>query len=204
MQIMKTIVVFFVLFCSIATFGLSCPSCGQSMLVTDQFCPNCGKEKNVESPKSMPRPYPSQVPMRRPFVESSKSYTLQSSHVPTYRTEASCDSSRGIVARLSGMGRGLVTVTFSPLNFFRGAAHGVKWISKTRATDGYVASGMLVVGTVTGTFAVVADIVNGSIDFASVGYYGDLLYDSPASRHPTPWIWERDWAANKFPWIDRK
>jgi len=187
---MKTMLVFFAVFCSLATFGLSCPSCGQSMLVTDKYCPNCGKERNVESPKTIPHP----------------SYDLSTYyHNTTDRGHGSGNGSSSTVGdRFTGTGRGMATVALSPLNIVRGVTTGFNWTKTLGASDGYVFIGIVGFTAVLGSFATCADAINGTFDMVSVGYYGDWLYDSRASGKPTPWIWERKWLSNQIPWIDRE
>ena len=127
-------------------------------------------------------------------------------------------------ARFAGMGRGLVTAGLSPLNCVRGALAGGAWSCEgagmVRNHDGtysnptprdpgpeFAAQTLIWVcmpiGVVSSSFAICADAINGTLDIATLGYYGDWLYEGKQKGSPTPWIWERKWMSNEIPWIER-
>lgn len=163
-----------------------CFRCSKTVPDTDRFCPHCGQTLLADAPPPRPQNPPPPAPSPRP------------------RTTAPDDPAQDAVDRAAGMGRGLVTIVCSPLNFIRGASLGAKWASSSRANDGYAACGLVLIGSLTGTFAVCADVINGTLDVATFGLYGDRLYTPRTSGKPTPWVWERDWTSGKFPWIDKK
>ena len=196
---MKAIMTFIFFFCCCkATFGLLCPECSQYMLDEDKFCPNCGWEKR-KLPLETPRHY---TPPAKP----------QSPAPPYHEYVKSQNSGKGVGEHLAGTGRGFATVAFSPLNAVRGMVTGFCWtgaiveggnISDGKAI-GYLAMVVVPVGTALSSFAICADVINGTLDMVTVGCYGDWLYDSELSDKPTPWVWERKWNTCEIPWINRK
>lgn len=125
--------------------------------------------------------------------------------------------------RLAGFGRGIVTAALAPLNFIRGMMSGGAWAFEAagcpRNSDGTYSVDRtgpgqefaiqtyiwftLPVGTAAGSFCACADLVNGTLDTVTLGYYGDWLYKSINEGEPTPWIWERKWMTPEIPWINR-
>ena len=210
---MKTILIFVCFFCCLTVFGFSCPDCGVPMRDGCRFCTNCGREKyeqvvDAPSPDSKP-------------VQQTSSYR----RYDTYNRYGHDDnSSSPVVDRLAGTGRGLVTTTLSPFNVFRGMATGFHWLfsdsGHSERQQGGISvgdlgplgaaicagaiSGCAAIGVTLGAITTGADVINGTFDMLSVGYYGDWLYDSKGVGNPTPWIWEREWYTGKMPWINRK
>ena len=203
-----------------------CPQCSEKILESNRFCPHCGwsfvaqdpvqspTPQPAVSPKPVPQPLespvqkPTQVPAQQPSPDlySTARYSYhEHGHRQKYDSSVALD-------RMAGTGRGLSTLALSPLNVFRGMVTGLSWtgavVDSTKLQDGqaimYLAILTVPVGTVFSSFAICADAINGTVDLISLGYYGDWLYDSKSSGHPTPWLWEREWNSSKIPWIDRK
>lgn len=188
-----------IMLCSVSEHALAgwiCPNC--QMYRTKKFCTRCGA------------PQPTKLPARSARYSSS----------PTY----SSGFLSNVGERFAGMGRGLVTVGLSPLNCIRGALVGGAWSCEgagmVRNHDGtysnptprdpgpeFAAQTLiwvcLPIGVVSSSFATCADAINGTLDVATLGYYGDWLYEGKQKGSPTPWIWERKWMSNEIPWIDR-
>ena len=218
---MKIIAVFAFVIGSFTAFAIQCTMCGQTMLESDTYCTNCGRER-YEAPPAVQKPrVPAYVPQPSPppaFQEQRRQ--------TNYDNRSESESSDGVGERLLGMGRGVVTVTLSPLNVFRGVTTSFNCFFSDSSKDGSVsekgsfdagqlgplgavlAGGVIsictVVGVTLGSFTTCVDACNGVFDIGTVGYYGDWLYDSKERGKPTPWIWDRGWITKKVPWIDRK
>ena len=140
----------------------------------------------------------------------------------SYDNRSAYGSSDGVGERLLGMGRGLATITLSPLNVFRGLATSYNWLVQSYdsqkgdsfnlgnlgAVGAIIAGGVVsvyaAVGMTFGAVTTSADAINSSFDMVTIGYYGDWLYDSKGSGKPTPWVWERKWNTSAVPWINRE
>ena len=214
---MKIITVFALVIGSLPAFGIQCTVCRQTLLERDKYCPNCGRER-YETPSAAPKPeIPASVsqPSPPPAVQEQWRQT-------SYDNRPESGSADGVGERLLGMGRGLATITLSPLNVFRGLTTSFNWLVQScdsQRSDSFnlghlgavgaiiaggVASVYAAVGVTFGSVTTCADVVNGSIDMVTVGYYGDWLYDSKESGKPTPWVWERKWNTSAVPWINRE
>lgn len=186
-------------------FALRCAWCNQPMQDDYLVCGNCGKEKGTRPPE-MERQKPAYGPADTsptppaPVVQDYGAY----SHYG-YRD----DTFSGFGGHLAGMGRGLATITLSPLNIVRGMGTGCAWTDSVGVANAggeailYCSLFFISVGAATGTFATCADVINGVLDTVSAGFYGNTIYASKEPGRPTPWIWERKWLDNGIPWIDR-
>ena len=213
----KVLTVFSLVIGSFTAFGIQCTTCGQNMLESDKYCPNCGRERYEEPPAVQKQEMPAYVPQPSPppaFQEQR--------YQTSYDNRSEYGSSDGVGERLLGMGRGLSTITLSPLNVFRGLTTSFNWLGQSYdsqksesfnlghlgAVGAIIAGGVVsvyaAVGVTFGSVTTCADVVNGSIDMVTVGYYGDWLYDSKESGKPTPWVWERKWNTSAVPWINRE
>lgn len=99
-----------------------------------------------------------------------------------------------------GMGRGLATFCMSPLNYIRGLSY-VQNVSagwETNGAESGIAKIFAVPMIVFETVPFAVDIVDGVLDVASFGHYGDWLYDDNKN---SPWWFDRD--DKIFPWIQK-
>ena len=99
-----------------------------------------------------------------------------------------------------GMGRGLATLCMSPLNYVRGLTY-IQNVSsgwEMNGAESGVAKIFAIPMIVFETVPFVADIVDGSLDFMSFGYYGDWLY---GDGKYSPWWFDRD--DKVFPWLQK-
>ena len=95
------------------------------------------------------------------------------------REEAS--RSKHYVTPPLGILRGLATITLSPANYLRILPAMAKLEEAQTPID------VLVIGPILYTLPTLADIVLGTLDIVSLGYFGNSFYDYDY----TPWFWQR-------------
>lgn len=180
-----------ILACLGLSADLNCVNCGAVVQGNDAFCASCGKR--LTSPVE---------------VEEQLSPT---SYRQMQAANNGGDKSFSLLDRFAGMGRGLLTTVFSPMCLLRGMDYGGSLVTGGKEVDNlFTAMGaelMMFPGVALGSVSMCADVINGSFDLLSLGYYGDWLYTPETEHSPTPWFWERKWDYSDgrfdFPWITK-